>query len=235
MVYRWLRRLEGLLLPHRCLLCGAVGEDGMDICQGCGQDLPWNRRPCQRCANPLPPGTRTQLCGDCQSGRTPKGFDQIMAPLLYDFPVDRLILALKFQHELAPGRLLGSLCAHALATEGIERPQGLVPVPLHPARWRQRGFNQAVELARPLSRQLGVPILTRGLKRQRSARPQSELPLDQRRRNVHGLFRVSGPVPNHVAIVDDVVTSASTVAELAQALKQAGASRVDVWAIARTP
>lgn len=236
MVYQWLRRLESLLLPHQCLLCGAAGEDGLDLCRGCGGDLPWNRRPCGRCANPLPPGASAEVhCGHCQRGETPKGFDQIHAPLLYDFPVDRLIQQLKFHDGLAAGRMLGSLCAHVLEQEGLSCPDGLLPVPLHRRRWRQRGFNQARELARPLSRRLNSPILDGLARRIRSAPAQVELPLKKRRGNVRGLFEITRKPPEHVTIVDDVVTSASTVAELARRLKQAGARRVDVIAIARTP
>ncbi len=239
MVYRLirgLRRLEAVLLPHQCLLCGAAGEDGLDLCRGCGEDLPWNRLACPRCANPLPPGSSAKTpCGRCQSGDTPKGFDRIHAPLLYDFPVDRLTQQLKFHDGLAAGRMLGSLCAHALQQDGLARPDGLLPVPLHTRRWRQRGFNQARELARPLSRHFGAPILDDLARRVRQAPAQVELPLEKRRGNVRGLFEITRKPPDHVAIVDDVVTSASTVAELARCLKQAGAKRVDVIAVARTP
>ncbi|MCP1727960.1 ComF family protein [Natronospira proteinivora] len=235
-IRRGLRWLEGVLLPHRCLLCGANGEDGLDLCRGCGEDLPWNRHSCPRCANPLPPGSRPDsLCGACLSGETPRGFDRIHAPLLYDFPLDRLILNLKFHGQLATGRLLGELTAQALASEGVRLPQALVPVPLHRRRWRERGFNQARELARPMARRFQIPIADGLVHRRQHGPAQAELPLDQRRRNIRGLFKVRREPPGHVAIVDDVVTSASTVAELARTLKQAGATRVDVWAIARTP
>ncbi|MDQ2070179.1 ComF family protein [Natronospira bacteriovora] len=236
MVNRWLRRLEALLLPHQCLVCGAGGEDGLDLCRGCGEDLPWNRRPCIRCANLLPPGSPVNSeCGKCQSGETPAGFDRIHAPLLYDFPVDRLIQSLKFDGRLPPGRMLGELCAHTLLQEDRPRPDALLPVPLHPTRWRERGFNQARELARPLSRALNAPILDGLAHRTKTGPAQAELPLEKRRGNVRGLFEIRGKAPAHVAIVDDVVTSASTVAELARCLKRAGAERVEVIAIARTP
>jgi len=233
---RGLRWLEGVLLPHHCQLCGAGGEDGMDICRGCGADLPWNRHPCPRCANPLPLDAKPDsLCASCVAGQTPAGFDRIHAPLLYDFPLDRLILGLKFHAQMAAGRLLGELTAQALHSEGVVVPEALVPVPLHRKRWRQRGFNQARELARPMAQRFSIPIADGLVRRQHHGPAQAELPLDKRRQNIRHLFQVRHRPPAHVAIVDDVVTSASTVAELARSLKQAGAHRVDVWAIARTP
>jgi len=233
---RMRRKLEGLLLPYRCQLCGAAGEDHMDICRGCGGDLPWNHHPCPRCANPLPPGTPAgQLCGPCVAGHVPRHFDRVYAPLLYDFPVDRMILGLKFHGELAAGRLLGELVARALESEGVVVPDALIAVPLHRQRLLQRGFNQARELARPLAQQFRIPLADGLLRRAQHGPTQAELPLAKRRQNIRGLFQVIKTPPRHVVIIDDVVTSASTVSEIARVLKAAGAQRVDVWAVARTP
>lgn len=231
-----LRAVERWLLPHYCLLCTGPGESSRDLCDGCASDLPWNDHPCRRCANPLvasaPSGS---LCGRCQRGDIPAGFDRLHAPLLYDFPVDRLVLGLKFHGTLSHGRLLGELMAGWLATTDIDLPDRLVPVPLHSKRRRQRGFNQARELARPIRSVLDVPIADGLVARAAAAPPQAELPLDRRRQNIRHQFQCRHRPPPHVAIIDDVVTSASTVAELARCLKRAGAERVDVYAVARTP
>lgn len=230
-----LRGLERHLLPNQCLLCAGPGDDGRDLCHGCDGDLPWLRHACPRCANPVPAALPDgAACGRCQRGETPTGFDAVRAPLLYDFPVDRLVLGLKFHGALAHARLLGELMARTAQQHRWPRPDGLLPVPLHRARWRERGFNQARELARPVAAKLQLPLLD-GLATRRPARPQAELPLDRRRRNVRGRFRIEHTPPAHVTIVDDVVTSASTAAELARSLKHAGAERVEVWAATRTP
>lgn len=227
--------LESLALPHVCRLCGAKGDGEMDLCAGCRADLPWNRNPCGRCANPLPEtDSHSSLCGQCASGQFPDGVDRILAPLVYDFPVDRLLLNLKFHEDLAAGRLLGELTA--LGAMALDRPVDcIVPVPLDWRRRMQRGFNQARELARPLSAHTGLPILDDMLRRRCGAEPQSTLPLEQRRRNIRGRFLCRLPAPARVALVDDVVTSGSTVAEAARELKKAGAEWVEVWACARTP
>jgi ComF family protein len=125
--------------------------------------------------------------------------------------------------------------AEWLAATDIDLPDRLVPVPLHSKRHRQRGFNQARELARPIRSVLDVPIADGLIARAAAAPPQAELPLDRRRQNIRNQFQCRHRPPPHVAIIDDVVTSASTVAELARCLKRAGAERVDVYAVARTP
>lgn len=229
------RRLESRLLPHVCRLCGAASELDMDLCPGCLQDLPHNRRPCPHCANPLPPGvTGDQPCADCTRDGPPVRVARILCPLVYDFPVDRLLLGFKFHQDLAAGRLLGEL----MAASGLlaHRPvDAIVPVPLDWRRRLQRGFNQARELARPLQRATGLPVRTDLLARRSGAVPQARLPLEKRRGNIRGRFSCPRRPPPRLAILDDVVTSASTAVEAARALTAAGAEYVEVWACARTP
>ena len=229
------RRLEARLLPHVCRLCGAGSELLMDLCPGCLQDLPHNRRPCPHCANPLPPGTPAHSpCADCARNGRPAWIDRILCPLVYDFPVDRLLLGLKFHQDLAAGRLLGELMA--ASPQLSERPvEAIVPVPLDWRRRIWRGFNQAQELARPLRRASGIPIRPGLLRRRGGAEPQARLPLKKRRGNIRGRFHCPRRPPARVAILDDVVTSASTVSEAARALRIAGAEYIEVWACARTP
>jgi ComF family protein len=172
------------------------------------------------------------VCGACQR-RTP-AFDDVSALLHYRPPADYLVQRFKFAGELALAPLLAGLLATKIAARSSDLPDQLIPVPLHPSRLRERGFNQATELARVLGRRLGVRVNHRVCQRTRRTEPQSTLPVKQRRGNLRNAFRVNGRLATgHVAIVDDVMTSGHTSGELARVLKQAGARRVEVWVIAR--
>ena len=226
----WAQDLGLALLPARCLVCGERGAGRQDLCQACRAALPWNRSACARCALPLPvPAPR---CGRCR--RAPPPFDGSRAAFRYGFPLDRLLPRLKFHGDLAAGRLLAELAAEALAD--APRPQLLLPVPLHATRLRQRGYDQALELGRPLARALGLPLCAGRLNRQRATAAQSELGAPARRRNVRDAFALRpGALPAHVAVFDDVMTTGATLAECCRLLKRAGVARVDAWAVARAP
>lgn len=230
MVYRWLKKLQFTLFPPLCLLCGAEGAAERDLCAGCASDLPRNTQACNRCAMPLsPPAT---VCGECL--RHPPSFQRACAPFLYQTPVDFLIKGLKFHGRLAHARLLGELLGAELAARSEPLPQALIPLPLHPARLRERGFNQALELARPVARRLNVPLLNYG-RRIRHTPPQMTLNATARRANIRGAFQATGPLPvRHVAVLDDVLTTGSTLREFAAVLAAAGAETIEVWALART-
>ncbi|MFC5582655.1 ComF family protein [Rhodanobacter terrae] len=224
-------RLRQFVLPLRCLLCGAAGADGIDLCADCAAELPRNRSCCLRCALPL--ATPAPLCGKCQR-RTPP-WDAAWAPFRYGWPLDRLESRYKFGADLAAGRVLSTLWRRELRP--IEPPQLLLTVPLHLGRLRQRGYNQALELARPFARELDVPLHHDVLQRVRRTDAQTELDALGRRRNVRGAFalRAGIALPAHVAILDDVMTTGATLAECARVLRRAGVPRVDVWALARAP
>ncbi len=223
------------LFPPRCLLCGDPGACGRALCPGCHGDLPARGRACVRCAEALP-GTaagRPELtvCGACLWRPPPYGAIDVAFP--YATPVDWLVRRLKFHRDLAAGRLLGELLCEALA-DRVAPADRIVPVPLHPARLHERGFNQVTEIARPMARRLDLPIAPDALRRRRPARPQMELPADRRRGNVRHAFAPGGsPVRGRVLLVDDVVTTASTVRDAARALVAAGASSIHVVAAAR--
>ena len=222
--------LQRWLLPLRCLLCDAPG-DGMDLCADCAAEMPRNRNCCARCALPL--ATAAVLCGECQQHAPP--WDAAWAPFRYGWPLDRLESRFKFGRDLAAGRVLSGLWQNE--PRPIERPSLLITVPLHRSRLRQRGYNQALELARPLARALGVPLRHDVLQRSRRTEAQTELDAVGRRRNVHGAFALCPGLapPAHVAILDDVMTTGATLAECASVLKRVGVPRVDVWALARAP
>lgn len=229
-VDEWRRGVQQWWLPTHCVLCGAAG-DARDLCAACRADLPRAAHSCQRCALPLPvDGT----CGRCQ--RHPFPFTHAVAGFLYKPPFDSLIVQLKFGRRLALSRLLGELLVETWQTAlsaGISVDR-IVPVPLHPARLRERGYNQALELARPLARTWGVPLDAYCAERVRATVPQSDLPAKRRRSNIKGAFRVTKALTGqHVAVVDDVMTSGHTVSEFAATLHRAGAASVSVWVGAR--
>jgi ComF family protein len=219
-----------LLWPGRCLACRAPALADMDLCRACEGSLPRMPAACLRCALPLPvPGT----CGACLA--QPPPLREVHAACLYRPPVDRLVPRFKFHDDLAAGRLLSQLMAEAFA--GLPPPDALVPIPLHVDRLRTRGYDQALELARPLSRALRIPLRARWLTRTRATAPQSERDARARRRNVRRAFdvRPHADVPAHVVLVDDVMTTGATLHAAAHALLRAGARRVDAWVCARVP
>jgi ComF family protein len=226
---RWLRRASRWLLAPRCLVCDARGQADLDLCAACTADLPWNRDVCRRCGLPL--DGESAHCGHCLLAPPP--FTLVQSALRYAFPVDRLLPRFKFRGDLAAGDTLATLLMWSL--DPGEMPQALVPVPLHRARLRERGYDQALELARRLSRDTGVPLLDDRLRRIRLTAPQSELGAAARRDNVFGAFALhgQGALPAHVALVDDVLTTGATVTECARVLLSAGVRRVDVWTLAR--
>ncbi|QNP39448.1 ComF family protein [Lysobacter solisilvae (ex Woo and Kim 2020)] len=240
---RWLHWLRvdaaRLLWPSRCQVCTAPGLEGLDLCAACADALPWNHTACPRCALPLP---AAETCGDClrratalaRRGRVP-ALDRVHAGFVYAAPVDRLLPRFKFHRDLAAGALLSQLLAES--TAGLPRPDALVPVPLHRARLRRRGYDQALELARPLACALDLPLRVDLLQRLRATAPQSELSAAARRRNLRGAFAVAphAPLPARVALVDDVMTTGATLHAAADALKRAGVQHVEAWVCARVP
>jgi len=229
-----MRWLGTLLFPLRCRLCGAAPSADTALCRACLDDLPWLGSSCCQCARSLPTGVDSPLCGACL--KRPPGFDAATALLHYRAPADYLIQRLKFSGELAVAPLLADLLAEKIAARTPPLPDFLIPVPLHRVRLQERGFNQAMELARRLGRRLAVPVEHRLCHRTRHTRPQSLTPTGLRRRNLRGAFSVTGELPAaaHVAIVDDVMTSGHTAAELARVLRRAGAAHVEVWIVARS-
>lgn len=229
----WAARALRVVLPPRCLLCGAPGADGRDLCAGCAADFTPNPIRCPRCALPLP--VPAPLCGDCLKRAPP--FACAWAPFGYGHPLDLLETRFKFGADLAAGRVLSSLMIERAALDMPELPELLLPVPLHEARLRARGYNQALELARPLARAFGIPLRADVLLRTRATPPQTGLDAKARRRNLRGAFAVAADasLPAHVALFDDVMTTGATLREAAQVLRRAGVARVDAWALARAP
>ncbi len=225
------RHVAHALLPPRCLLCDGAGADGGDLCGGCRDDMVANTRCCARCAVPL--AHAALMCGRCLRRAPP--FDRAWVPLCYAHPLDLLEARFKFHGDLAAGRMLADLFVDAARAEPPDRPDLVVCVPLHRERLRERGYNQALELARPLARALGLAFDADSLVRARATPAQTGLAATARRRNLRDAFAVrpGRALPDHVAVVDDVMTTGSTLAECARVLKRAGVRRVDAWALAR--
>lgn len=217
------------LLPTRCAICAAPGQGDLPLCGRCLARLPRLSNHCSVCASPVE-ATTPVICGHCQ--QHPPLYDLTIAPLLYQEPVDHLIIGLKFSARLAYAKILARLFMDSL--NECKRPALLIPMPLHEKRLRKRGFNQSLELARLIAKQTGIPVDAHVCQRTRHTEPQSTLPAKEKKRNVKDAFAVSQPIAaRHVAIVDDVMTSGHTANELARVLKLAGAEQVDVWVMAR--
>lgn len=214
-------------LPQSCLLCGARTPGGL-LCTGCADDLPDMRGPCcPRCALPHASGG---VCGRCL--RHPPAFETACAAYRYAFPVDVLIRRCKYDGVLELTDGFAQALADAVAD--LPRPDLLLPMPLHPTRLAERGFNQAAEIARRLARRLDMAWATTGLSRLRDTPPQAGLDLRARRRNLRGAFRCELDLHGrHVALVDDVMTSGASLHELAQAARRAGALHLSAWVVAR--
>ena len=223
------RPLVAAALPQRCAMC-ARATGAADLCEPCAAALARSGPACPRCALPSPAGA---VCGRCLAHPPP--FDAAIAIGPYAFPLDRLVVRLKYGGDLALASALGERLAElALATGAAGRVSAIVPMPLAPARQRARGCNQAREIAKALARRTGVPLAP-GLVRVRSAAPQAALPWRERVRNVRGAFDTSRRFDGlSVALVDDVMTSGATAAAATAALRRAGAARIEVWVAART-
>jgi len=229
-VYLWTKNKQ------TCLLCDATTDGSCPLCHACELDLPWLGTQCQCCALPLP---TDGLCPQCQ--QKPPAFSQVIAPWRYDFPLSSVISRFKHQANWPFGHLLGQRLAEHLRQQfaaDLTQPQLLLAVPLSKRRLRERGFNQADLLARWLSAALQIPYLQNALQRLRDTPAQQGLKAAHRRRNLRGAFALAADFSvrgRHLALVDDVLTTGATAAELAQLLRKNGASKVDVYCLARTP
>lgn len=234
-VDEWRSRLSAWLWPSVCVLCRGPGQPRLDLCAACAADLPRTEAVCVRCAAPLAAAPQTDLiCGACL--RRAPFFHAAYAPFRYGYPIDRLIQRLKYGRDGACGRVLGALLAQALAQRApASLPQILIPMPLAARRYRERGFNQAMELARPLRSMLGLSVRNDLMVRLRETQEQAGLKQKERRRNVRGAFALCRPLAvQHAAILDDVITTGCTANEVAKVLRRAGVRKIEVWAAART-
>lgn len=216
------------LVSQPCQLCGSRTL-GRALCAPCWRDLP--RLPSPRCPTCARPTSSGEICGACL--KSPPSFERCRAALVYAPPADILIQRLKYNGELTLAGLLADLLMPELDREDL--PQAILPMPLHPSRLKERGFNQAVEIGRRLSQRLGIHLLLADCQRIRNTPAQVGLDYAARQRNLRGAFVCSQTLRGkHIALLDDVMTSGASLDALAQAARLAGASRIEAWVVART-
>ena len=226
-----LKTNDRLFFNRICSLCKCHQACVNGLCEDCHADLPWTLFACSRCG--LSRCHPSQPCITCQKEHF--AFDQTIAAFEYRFPLISLLPSIKQRHSLHHVRWLAKLLATKINDQDIMLPNTILPVPMHTLDQLRRGYNQAAVLADELGKNSSVHVTHSALCKTKRTHHQHDLNADQRRANLAGAFSVKGLLPKHVAIVDDVMTTGSTISEIASLLKQQGVERVDAWVIARTP
>lgn len=221
-----------VLRSQHCYLCDSDNiQSNYDICNTCLSELPYINQSCSRCALPLEQST-SPICGHCIS--QPPSYDVLYSPFEYHFPIDKLITELKFRSKLYSAHTLGQLFSEFIKTKATPLPDCIIPVPLHPKRLRQRGYNQSLEIARVVSKNLSIPIDRKLCKRIKNTKPQSDLDANKRQGNIKDAFQVNQKHQyKHIALFDDVVTTGHTVEALSKLLRQQKVNVIQVWSVAR--
>lgn len=221
-------KIKRALPAQPCVLCGSMSHDGL-WCAACDGALPYLDVPqCPTCALPTSGG---EICGQCLK-HAPL-FTGATAVFGYAFPLDKLMQAMKYGEQLALADAFAEKLARRIDKDRL--PDHIIPMPLHPAKLRERGFNQSLLLAAGIARELDVELLHNTCRRLRDTPPQSALPWKERKKNVRGAFCCGADLSGkHVALVDDVLTTGASLDALAEAVQKRGASEISVWVVART-
>ncbi|MFI4962369.1 MAG: ComF family protein [Legionellales bacterium] len=221
---------HNLRLPSICTLCNQCHKGSLAVCAFCIALMDPLGPSCQHCAYPLP-DTQHPICGSCI--KNPLQFDRTFIPYRYEEPLRGLLHQFKYHKALYLASLLSHLMLQAYPSMNPEKPQCLIPVPMHPKKLRQRGFNQSVLLAQLLAKKLHIPYDYTSCRKLINTPPQASLDKTPRQNNVRGAFHAT-PMPyTHVILIDDLLTTGSTANELAGTLKKTGIKQVDVWCCAR--
>jgi ComF family protein len=231
------KTLEPIFFPYYCILCAQPADQLRDLCIDCDQYLPRLKQCCQQCAEPIVGASiASTFCGQCL--KSPPSYDKTLALFEYKAPVSNLIAGLKFQKKLSYARLLGEMMGEWLLMQyqsSMTLPDCIIPIPLHYKKLRMRGFNQTLEIARPIAKLLKIPVLPFLHQRIKNTVFQAKMSLSQRRLNVKGVFVQKKVLPfKKVAILDDVMTTGSTVEQFSQMLRKNGAEEITIWCCART-
>lgn len=220
-------KINHWLFSSQCVLCTEAAKSGKDLCHACFDALPWHLAPrCLQCGLL----SNHPVCGHCL--KAPPDFDATHAALRYEFPLDALMQHYKYGSALQMAHLFADLISTHLTMQNIDV---IIPMPLHPQRLKERGFNQSLEIAKLLAKQHPIPLDYTSCTRTKYTPPQASLPLKERTKNIKGAFAVNTDLAGkRIAIVDDVMTTGASLNELAKTLKKAGAAHVECWVVART-
>ncbi len=235
MVNKFTQILINSLYPPICYLCLGDSNRSLHLCDACWKDQPYDAICCPLCAQPQDFET-SNVCGSCV--QHPPIYNNCLAPLRYQAPVSEFIHAFKYRGDLTAGKLLAEMLAAELNRHyKADWPDIIVPVPMHWTRLWYRGFNHSIQLARFLSKLLNqdIPVTTKICRRTNRAKPQSQLDAKSRYRNLNSAFVADSCMGLSVALLDDVITTGSTINACSKALIAAGASEIHIWAAARTP
>ncbi len=227
-----LKRFINWLIPKTCMQCARkIRELNCIYCEQCSDELPYSKHSCHRCGQPF--SGFSNYCGRCVS-KLP-AFDACFCAFEYSAPISNAICRFKYAEQPQMARYLARLMIDELLSQEIEIPEAIIAVPMHRSSLRKRGYNQSHELAKHFSKRLNVPLLTNTLSKTKATPRQATQSLSQRKINQKGSFQVVKDIKfNHIAIVDDVVTTGATAQEIAKTLKKNGVDYVQVWGIART-
>ena len=229
-----------LKIPTDCHLCGcqidAAQSKAAIICTDCHQRLPVTFNACNTCGLPLHLTTNndeTTVCGECLKNSPP--YNRTISAFHYEAPISEFITQLKFSSQF---QLLPLLCDYLIEKlsdfyGSHELPSAIIPVPLHSKKLLERGFNQSQLIADRIAKTLDSKIITKGIKKTKMTNAQSGLDAVERKGNVKNAFRIKCQLPEHIAIIDDVVTTGMTVAELSNQARLSGAKKIDIWCLAR--
>ncbi len=222
------------LAPQSCLLCLTKVTGALPVCHLCEKNLPWLEHYCQHCGYHFIGETSLSICGQCSKNTSP--ISCFYGLWHYQDPIDQWIQQIKYHHQLIPSAICSEYMLRKIPGWYSNRqlPEALIPMPLHSDRLVERGYNQAIEIARPLAKVLQRPLLLHDCKRSQYTKPQATLPAPLRQKNVKDAFTIKDNFHfKHVAIVDDVYTSGSTVTALCQSLRKNGTKTIDIWCCAR--
>jgi ComF family protein len=223
------------LLPYHCILCENVSTRTQDLCEPCYQELPFSTHACPCCGQVFFQNIVNSVCGGCLT--KPPPFEKTFALFTYIPPITQLLMNLKFHQALINARVFGELLGRQIQQKWYQYntlPEVILPVPLHATRLKQRGFNQAIELARPIAQKLKLALDYKSCIRVKNTDSQAMLMADDRILNVKDAFKLANPIHyKHVAVIDDVITTGHTIRSFCQLLKQAGVIQIDVWCCAR--
>lgn len=223
------------LFPGSCILCKAKVKNDFDLCDLCAANLPYINNICKSCGMLLDDAPVDVFsCGNCMDKHLP--FDQVLIPFHYREPISNILSNLKFNHQLGKAKILSKLMCDFLCENYHHKilPDLIIPIPLSMKRLRERGFNQALELASPIAKKLKIPLDKFNCQRKKHTLPQTSLNIRERQKNLREAFSCDDNYNlKHVAILDDVFTTGSTVYTFSKMLKKFGVKKIDVWCFAR--